>query len=463
MKKSLLWITVLVLSVSIIATFSLAGCKEAAPVEEAAEEVAPAVEEVAPAEEEEPAVVGEVTALEVWSFVQPFLDHYEKMAILWNEENPEKQIELDCTLLEWGPMHDKLAIVLQSGEGVPDIVDVEIGKWPNFMTGVVPFVDLKEYAADYIDDIVESRLEIYSKDGKVYGAPTHVGATVMYYNVELLEQAGIDYTTIVTWDDFEDALRTYKEATGKYMTYPETYGAYQFTYLLTQQGMDLIDDEGMPNLDTPEALKAVSLIQKWVKEDIIGYIPTGNADTAEGKAAVAAGDIAALGYPLWYMSRFADEMANLAGKMAIAPLPVLEVGQPRSVGLGGTGTVAYSEGEHADLAAEFIVYAKLSPEGNRYMWTDLGYDPVNKSIWDESDLTHDEGNKFVQYFVNNPFDVLIEIQDEIMFVKTMQNSGIINDYLSANTFNRIYVNLEDPATVLTETQEDLMNEAKPAK
>jgi arabinosaccharide transport system substrate-binding protein len=458
MKKSLLWITILVLSVSLIGTFPLAGCKEAAP----AEVVEEAVEEAAPAEEEEPAVEAKVTTLEVWSFVQPFLDHYEKMAVLWNEENPENKIELDCTLLEWGPMHDKLAIVLQSGEGVPDIVDVEIGKWPNFMTGEVPFVDLADYAGDYIDDIVESRLEIYSKDGKVYGAPTHVGATVMYYNVELLEPAGIDYTTIVTWDDFEDALRTYKEATGNYMTYPETYGAYQFTYLLTQQGKDLIDDEGMPDFNTPEALKAVSLVQKWVKEDIVGHIPTGNADTAEGKAAVAAGDIAALGYPLWYMGRFADEMANLAGKIAIAPLPVFEVGQPRSVGLGGTGTVAYSEGENADLAAEFIVYAKLSPEGNRFMWTDLGYDPVNKSIWDERDLTHDEDLKFVQYFVNNPFDVLLEIQDEIMFVKTMQNSGIINDYLSANTFNWLYFNLEDPEKVLARTQEELMNEARPA-
>jgi arabinosaccharide transport system substrate-binding protein len=461
MKKSLLWITVLILSISIIAVFSFTGCKGA----EVTEEEAPTVEEPATEEPaaEEPVKEAEVTTLEVWSFVQPFLNHYEKMAGLWNEENPDRQIELKPTLLEWGPMHDKLAIVLQSGEGVPDIVDIEIGKWPNFMTGEVPFVDLTPYAEDYIDDIVESRLEIYSKNGKIYGAPTHVGATVMYYNVDLIEPAGIDYTTLVTWDDFEDALRTYKEATGKYMTYAETYGAYQFTYLLTQQGKDLIDEEGMPNIDTPEALKAVSLIQKWVKEDIAGFIPTGNADTAEGKAAVAAGDIAALGYPFWYMSRLVDEMPDLSGKIAIAPLPVFEVGQPRSVGLGGTGTVAYANGEHADLAAEFIVYAKLSPEGNRYMWTDLGYDPVNKSIWGERDLTHDEGNKFIQYFINNPFDALMEIEDEIMCVKTMQNSGIINDYLSANTFNRIYVNLEDPATVLAETQRDLMNEAKPAE
>jgi len=55
MKKSLLWLVVLTLVVSMIAAFSLNGCKkEAAPAEEeVTEEAAPAEEEAAPAEEEE--------------------------------------------------------------------------------------------------------------------------------------------------------------------------------------------------------------------------------------------------------------------------------------------------------------------------------------------------------------------------------------------------------------------------
>lgn len=402
----------------------------------------------------------EPVKLEIWSFVQGHIDHFEKMAGLWNEANPDRQIELVPTVLEWAPMHDKLTIVLQAGEGVPDICDVEIGKWPNYMQGDIQFLDLTEYVAPYRDELVESRLEVYSQDGAIYGAASHIGATVMFYNTQLLEEAGIDYTTIKTWDDFEAALRTYKEATGNYMTNAETYGAYVLTYMLSEQGMDLIDENGMPNLDTPEALKAVELVQKWVEEDIVGFIPGGNADTTEGRAAVAAGDIAATGYPLWYMSRFTDEMDNLAGQVAIAPLPVFEEGQPRSVGLGGTGTVVYKDSANAALAAEFVVYAKLSPEGGAYLWTDLGFDPVNTTVWEDEALTSDPDNKFIKYFKTNPFDVLQEIKDEIMLVKTMQNSGTINDYLSAETFNRIYVNLEDAATVMAETQEALMQQAK---
>ncbi len=58
MKKSLLWLVILVVSVSMIAAFSLNGCKkEAAPAEEEA------VEEAAPAEEEEEAPAEEAVAV----------------------------------------------------------------------------------------------------------------------------------------------------------------------------------------------------------------------------------------------------------------------------------------------------------------------------------------------------------------------------------------------------------------
>ena len=104
------------------------------------------------------------------------------------------------------------------------------------------------------------------------------------------------------------------------------------------------------------------------------------ADTPEGKAAVANGDIAAVMYPLWYMGRFTDEMPNLAGKIAIAPLPVFDENSYKSVGLGGTGTVVYKNSANAELAAEFITWAKLSELGSTNLWTDLGFDPVNKNV-----------------------------------------------------------------------------------
>ncbi len=408
-----------------------------------------------------PAADVKPTEITMWSFIQQHLDFFVSMSETWNKEHPEKPVKIVPVFYDWASLHDKLYAAQLAGEGVPDIADVEMGKWPMFMNGEIQFLDLNPYITPYSKDLITPILDMVSKDGKLYAAPSHVGATVMYYNTELLGKAGIDYKTIKTWADFEKALKTYKEKTGNYMTYCETYGAYQFTVFMSEKGATLIDEKGMPTLNTPAAVESASLVRKWVDEDIIGFIPTGNADTPEGKAAVANGDVAALGYPLWYMSRFTDEMPDLAGKIAIAPLPVFDEKSYKSVGLGGTGTTVYKKSANAELAAEFVVWAKLSPEGSAGLWKVLGFDPVNKQVAQDKSITTDPNNKFLKYFVSNPFDVLASVSDKMFTQKTMQNSGTINDYLSATTWNKIFVEKVDPKTELDATQKEMLSQAKP--
>ena len=451
MKKGSLLsiITVLVIVLSLCISCTTTPASETAIPAAATE--APAVE----APTGEVPAAAEPVKLEMWSFIQQHLDYFVSMSATWNEMHPDKPVEIVPVFYDWASLHDKLYAAQMAGEGVPDIADVELGKWPMFMNGEVQFLDLTPYVEPYKDELITSRLEVYSKDGAIYGAASHVGATVMYYNTELLDAAGVDYTKIVTWDDFEAAMRTYKENTGKYMYYCETYGAYQYTIMMSELGATLIDENGMPTLNGPEALKSVELINKWVNDDLLAFIPTGNADTPEGKAAVWAGDIAAVAYPLWYMSRFTDEAPDLSGKIAIAPLPVFDADSYKSVGLGGTGTTVYKDSANAALAAEFVTWAKLSADGSAGLWTTLGFDPVNKLVAKDTSITTDPDNKFLKYFTTNPFDVLASVSDKMFTQKTMQNSGIINDYLSATTWNRIYVDKEDPKTVLDETQAEL--------
>ena len=91
---------------------------------------------------------------------------------------------------------------------------------------------------EYRDKLVESRIELYSKEGKNYGVPSHVGATVCFYNMEILKAAGVNYEEIVTWEDFKEAGVKVKEATGKYMISVDTGALWQLNVLLAQQGTD---------------------------------------------------------------------------------------------------------------------------------------------------------------------------------------------------------------------------------
>lgn len=108
-------------------------------------------------------------------------------------------------------------------------------------------MDLTDAIAPYKDNVVESRLDIYGKDGKYYGFPTHVGTTVAFYNDDLLKEAGIDYTTIKTWDDFKAAGVKYHEKTGKNFACAETTAQWMVNLMLAQKGTDYLDKDG--NLD----------------------------------------------------------------------------------------------------------------------------------------------------------------------------------------------------------------------
>lgn len=393
--------------------------------------------------------------LDMWVFVELHGKFYEKMVQEWNKENPDKQIELSVTAYPYDDMHNKLQISLQSGTGAPDLCDIEIGKFPTFLKGEPQLEVLNDAVEPYKDTVIQSRLDVYSKDGNIYGLPTHVGATVMFYNTEILEEADVDYTTIKTWDDYREAGKKVVEATGKMMGVAETGALWTLPALLAQQGTDYTTDDGAPNLYTEEAIKAVSLVQEMLDEGIIEVCPGGQPDTEEGFGYINEGNVASVLMPMWFMSRFTDYMPDLEGKIAIAPIPVFEEGMPRSVGLGGTGTVVTKTAKDVDLAKEWLAFAKLSEEGNKGIWESLGFDPVNTSLWQDESVTHNPDNAFVQYFQNNPFDVLNEIKDEIELIKSTEISPSLNNLLCTETLNTLYESGADPEETLKDAQEQL--------
>ena len=69
---------------------------------------------------------------------------------------------------------------------------------------------------------VQAKLDIYSTGGELYGAPSQLGGTVVYYNTDITEAAGVDIDSIVTWDDYVAAGKQVLETTGNPMTVIET-------------------------------------------------------------------------------------------------------------------------------------------------------------------------------------------------------------------------------------------------
>ncbi len=404
----------------------------------------------------------DVTTLNVWTFIELHQQFYTDMAEKWNEQNPDKKVKLVLSNMQYDDMHNKLSLALESGEGAPDIADIELGKFPSFTAeSDIKLMDLTDAIAPYKENIIDSRLEIYSKDGAPYGLPTHVGTTVAFYNEELLSAAGIDYTEIKTWDDFKAAGVKYHEETGAEFACAETTASWMVNLMLAQKGGDYETEDGKIDINNEKVAEVLNIIKDMQDAGALATVPGGQPDNEEAYPHYNNGEFAVQIMPFWQTSRFTSYMTDLSGKIAIAPVPKFgDDDATWTIGGGGTGTAIIKDGENAELAAEVMAFIKLSPEANEEVWNVLGFDPVNTEVWTDTDLTQNPDNQYVQYFTTAPFDTLIEMQDGIGSLKSLQDEKMpsINNVICTQLLTNIFDNGADIQEELDAAQDQLVNE-----
>jgi len=395
----------------------------------------------------------EQTNLTLWTFVQQHADFYLYMADEWNKANPDKPIKLVTENIPYDEMHTRLLIALQTKEGAPDLVDIEQSKFPNFMKGEVQLVELNDVVEPELPNIVKSRVDIYSQDGKYYGVDLHVGATVMFYNKEIMDQASVNPDDIKLWSDVEKYGKIVVEKTGKPFITFEGAGNWSWWPAINQLESDQVSVDGEVMLDDERNIRAMTFFKKLVDDGIAAVAPGAGHDTPEYKAYMNAEGAASVFMPFWFMNRFTDEMPDLKGKIIIKPMPAWDEGGNRSAGMGGTGLSITNQSKHLDLAKEFLAYSKISKEGNIQVWKQLGMDPIRTEVW--TDPAMSEPNKFTEYFGNDIFDTLLEVKDEIYPVNIREISPQVFDAVRNDIVPRIFQFGEDPETVIKEVAEKL--------
>ena len=308
----------------------------------------------------------------------------------------------------------------------------------------------------YQNDVVMSRIEMYGdQEDNWYGIDFHLGASVCYYNMDIMNEAGVDPSTIVTWDDYYNAGLQVLEATGKPMCAVETADLFLPQLMMLEKGAQYVDEDGQPNIATQDHADVIDFIRKMIDAGICEIAPGGGFHTEEWYGHLNDGGVASITMPLWYMGRFTDYCPDLNGKMAIYEIPVWNEGDTREVLQGGTGTSVLKFTEHEDLAKEFLAFAKLSEEGNRYEWEELGFDPIRSSLWTDTSITENQDNKFLSYFQTNPFDILVKNGTEGLTAPNISGSysATYNVLVSTTYANAFELSTDQDAMELLESEQ----------
>jgi len=396
--------------------------------------------------------------LSLWTFQELHKTYYDKTGVLWNKSNPNQPIELSIEAYPNAEMHNKLLIALQSGVGAPDIADININFFQNFLKGDIQLVELNKIIEPEKDKFVQSRFDIYSKNGKYYGICFHVGATVVYYNKEMMDKAGVNVDSIQTWSDYVEAGKKVVAATGKPMTAFEVTDQRPFWPMIIQRGSDYLDKSGNVILDNDINIKTLTTLQDMIYKDKIAIpMPGGNTGSEEFLTFMNKGGMGSLIMPMWYMSRFLAYMPDLKGKVLVRPLPVFEKGNSRSAGIGGTGTAVTKQSKNQDVAVKFLAYAKLSKESNIRIWQELNFDPIRWDIWNAPELQQPD-----PYFGNEKiFNVLLNMKDEIKSPNMGELSAASQDIVKSNVmFKSLKEQSQTPEQALKAAADELRKQQK---
>lgn len=228
-------------------------------------------------------------------------------------------------------------------------------------------VDLTKFFAPAVDEL--------TYDGKLYGLPTMVDARVLFCNIDLLKEAGIDYTAIKDWDSLRAAAVAATKRDDKGALVQSGYVMNDvglFSAYLYQAGGKLIDDTTTPPtvaFNNEAGLAVLNFWDQMLNKDKV--YETGFNEAYNNQAFIA-GKAAMMVSGPWDLNNVKKAGINLG----IIPCPGAPGHDPAS-GMGGFGLAIPALAAHSREAMNFIEWWACSAE-NSLLFTKInGYLPGN--------------------------------------------------------------------------------------
>lgn len=315
---------------------------------------------------------GEIT---IWDRSGDLYEVFDGAIEAFNEKYPEITVHHEAVDID-----AKLQNTLITGTDVPDGVFLDDAK----VAGFADFLwNTTDVLAPYVDEIAQQKLDVNSSSGGIYGVPFDSNPGLLWYNAAALEGAGIDATTIETYDDLLDAARAYQAAVpGSAPIHLEEspfLGQLQLEMYASQLGTSMTDAKGNLQLDSPEY------------RQILGFLDTVNSEGLGTRAEyLSPSDIPELEngnqvfYPWAIWFSFAPEqlLTDTLGDWRAMPLPAWNDGGARSGAMGGSSFVLPRDGANSELAWLFYEFLMFDPAGYTAVWgpNDIYPNGLNTSI-----------------------------------------------------------------------------------
>jgi sn-glycerol 3-phosphate transport system substrate-binding protein len=258
-------------------------------------------------------------------------------------------------------------------DAAPVIFQAEIGFFPRLVSdgAVQDLSDLvAELPSDMVDDFYPGLWSYGAMEGGYYGLPWNASTPVMYYNRNALTQAGLDVPS--DWASFAETARalTSRAAQGSMLV----GDSWLFEMMVLTRGGRLMLEDGTPNLNSPEAIEALSMLRDLVRSRDMAFFGANESTPAilafvRTRSLMTFASIA--NWP--EVRRF-----SIGFDLGAAPVPMEPGG---SVPLGGALLTVLNSASEAERQGAFRFWTFLVEPENLATWIEAAYYiPVRRSV-----------------------------------------------------------------------------------
>ena len=229
-----------------------------------------------------------------------------------------ENINLTVDVVSWNDIYTVVNTRIANGQQ-PDLLNIDVFadyQADDLLLPAEDWVSEETYAKFYPAFLDQSVV-----DGTVWAVPDLASARAMYYNVDILNEVGVEVPT--TWDELMDvSQKIYDFYNGEVypwgvdMTTDE--GQACFAYYIWNNGGDFTDADGNWALNSPENVEAVEFIVNMVKAGLTNSDPA-NETRYDNQEMLGAGKVAMMIGPNSIPTYVADGGYDV--NLAVASIP----------------------------------------------------------------------------------------------------------------------------------------------
>lgn len=277
-------------------------------------------------------------------------------------ESAHKGTTIKVVDIGYDNAYDKISVGLQAGTGLPDLITLETDHDQGYITQFPKgFMDLSPVLGAQKADFDPFKWAAGSdKDGALRMAPWDSGTVGLFYRTDYFQKAGVDPNAIKTWDDLVTAGETIKAKTGKTLLTADLSAGGPFGMMLQQQGQGYFNDKGEITVNSPAAVRVLTLLKTMNQKGLIKNAKGWDASVTSAKD----GDSAVTPEAVWWIGTLESEASELSGTYAVRDLPVFDDHSAPTSNNGGSGLAIPTQAKNPDLAAAFLKFV-LADKANQ--------------------------------------------------------------------------------------------------